>query len=81
LLDKIRPGGNALITVVIECPVQAELNWSLTKAESDAIQAGVAEQITDQMREVLKEYDPRGDDVNIKNRNRLEGVKNLIQAK
>ena len=57
------------------------MNWSLTPAESRAIRAGVAEQITDQMREILKEYHPKGEDSQRKNRNRLEEVKSLLQSK
>jgi hypothetical protein len=70
-----------LTTVVIECPVQAELNWSLTQAESKAIRAGVAEQVTDKMRDILNEYNPAGEDLQRKNRNRMEGVKGLLQSK
>jgi hypothetical protein len=70
-----------LTTVVIECPIQAELNWSLTQAESKAIRAGVAEQVTDQMRDILNEYHPAGEDLQRKNRKRMEGVKGLLQSK
>jgi len=69
-----------LTSIVIECPIPAELNWSLTQTEIEAIRAGAAEQVTDQMLEILNEYSRDGGDLRRKNRNRLEGMKNLLQS-
>jgi hypothetical protein len=81
LFSKAGQNKDRLTTVVIECPVQAELNWSLTQAESKAIRAGVAEQLSPDMRDILKEYHPEGEDLQRKNQNRLQGVKGLLQSK
>jgi hypothetical protein len=69
-----------LTTVVIECPVAAELNWSLTQTEIKAIRSGAAKEITDELRAILNEFYSDGEYLQRQNRNRLEGVKTLLQS-
>jgi hypothetical protein len=67
-----------LTTVVIECAVPAELNWSLTEIESEAIRASAA--IDENLPQIFKGY-PEGENLQQRNQNRMEGVKGLLQSK
>jgi hypothetical protein len=66
---------------VIECPVPAELNWSLTRREIAAIRAGIAGEISPSMRDLLAN-NPRYDDA-LKNRNRaqIEAVRGILKSR
>jgi len=68
-------------TAVVECPVQAELNWSLTTLESKAIVNSAAEEIDGNLRDLLNAYHPNGAELSRKNRQRMVEMGNLLNSK
>jgi hypothetical protein len=71
-------GPDRFTTVVIECPVQAELNWSLTSSEVEHIRAGVATALSEQLRKALAQRHPRNQDLPEKNQAKIQAITKAI---
>ena len=67
-------GRDRFTTVVIECPVQAELNWSLTHSEAERIRAGVWLNPHEKL-EALVEQHPRAKQILEKNQAAIGAIK------
>jgi hypothetical protein len=80
LLNRDRPGEDRFTTAIIECLVSAELNWSLSGTEIEAIRASVADEITDRIRQLLPN-DPQSPEVVRRNRDHLEGIQQLLEPR
>ncbi|MCE9544098.1 MAG: hypothetical protein K8T25_01030 [Planctomycetia bacterium] len=79
ILNRGRSKLDRFTTMVIECPVRAELNWSLTKIEIDAIKSGIAASLSEEMKVVMKSR-PRYARLNASNRSRASEVKSLLET-
>jgi hypothetical protein len=81
--DLLTKGGSRVdgfTTLVIECPVKAELNWSLTKKEITAIQKAIEGQIPDSLREILNEDYKGFDRIQQQNLDRVKRLKKLLKS-